>query len=495
MPFVPHTPESLVSRADSKNPATTCKGITSNGRPCRRALAASRQSSPIPKLSPRDGVVAFISEDGDDHEGAAAFFCWQHKEQAESLATANQSGRQAGIVNLQERTSLDTLVDRLGILELEANRAPTSASHGNKKTRTARKEHLPKAWQDVPGPLLSVSGSGLTSDKDRSKKHERRRPRPQNNFILSLTCCMRSSEQSASTPAPVLRPSGQMIEYPARTAKMPSSVRRPEVSTPTPAQRKQPIDRMNPGTNAPSPAIACGLEPRASRPSFARDASSRTQEFLALLPKTLSPQTTSLLLAELAKPVSDHDEPGYIYMFWLTPETSPTPTQEATSSLLKPSGPNRPSGNRRTTDIFREYNNNPSSSSSSSTNNPTILLKIGRASNVQRRMNQWSRQCNHNLSVLRYYPYSPSSQSSQPPSPLPSPSPSSSPSPKSPRKVPHAHKVERLIHLELAHLRIKQGCAACGKEHREWFEVEGCRQSIEDVDRVIRRWVEYGIGL
>lgn len=483
MPFIPHTPESLVSRQDSKNPATTCKGITSNGRPCRRALAASRQSSPNTNFSPRDGVVAFISEDGDDHEGAAAFFCWQHKEQAESLAAANQYGRKAGVVRLQERTSLDTLVDRLGILELEASRNPTTARNVNANTRPARKEHLPPNWQNVPGPLLSMSAPKLASGKDRVNKHARQRPRQQTNFMFSLSCCMRSSDKNESMPAPVRRGSGQPTDHQARTAKVPSSARRPEVSTPTPAQRKQHVDHMSTTATVSNLAGASYQKTPFSRPSLARDPPSRTQEFLAILPKTLSPQTTSLLLAELAKPISDHDEPGYIYMFWLTPETSPIPTQEATSLLLKSPGSQPPSRNRRTTDIIRQYD------PSSLMNKPTILLKIGRASNVQRRMNEWSRQCNHNLSVLRFYPYLPSS-------PTPPPSSSSSPSsPDPPRKVPHAHKVERLIHLELAHLRVKRSCATCGKEHREWFEVEGCRESIEEVDGVVRRWVNYGMGM
>lgn len=486
MPFIPHTPESLVSRQDSKNPATTCKGITSNGRPCRRALAASRQSSPNTNLNSRDGVVAFISADGNDHEGAAAFFCWQHKEQAESLAASNQCGRKAGVVRLQERSSLDTLVDRLGILELEASQTPTTAGNVNANTRPARKEHLPKNWQNVPGPLLSMSAPKLASEKDRANKHARQRPKQHTNFMFSFSCCMRSSDKNESIPAPVRRGSGQGADYQARTAKMPSSVRRPEVSTPTPAQRKQHVDHMSTTLTVPNLAWASYQKPPFSRPSLARDPPSRTQEFLAMLPTALSPQTTSLLLAELAKPISDHDEPGYIYMFWLTPETSPIPTHEATSLLLKAPGSKPPTRNRRTTDIIRQYD------PSSPTNKPNILLKIGRASNVQRRMNQWSRQCNHNLSVLRFYPYLSSSPSS--PSSPPAP-PSSSPSSDSPRKVPHAHKVERLIHLELAHLRVKRSCATCGKEHREWFEVEGCRESIEEVDRVIRRWVDYGMGM
>jgi hypothetical protein len=483
MPFIPHTPESLVSRADSKNPATTCKGVTANGRPCRRALAASRGSSPNAKHGSRDGVVAFISEDGDNHEGAAAFFCWQHKEQAVSLATANQCGRKAGVIKLQERTSLDTLVDRLGILDVEDNGILTPGGHTIEKTRRARKEHLPKNWQNVPGPLVSIKTNGSAPEKKRSSRHGRRKSRPRTKFVFSLSCCTTTSDPNESLPAPIQRDSGQHADSHVRTAKVPQFVRRPDVHTPTSSQRKQHgghSEKPIPESDVLIP-VASHRDTGISRPSLARDSPSRTQELLSLMPRSLSPQTTSLLLAELAKPISDHDEPGYIYMFWLTPETLPAPTQEATSSLLASPGLSRPSRNRRTTDVIRQYN------PSSSTNNSTILLKIGRASNVQRRMNEWSRQCSHNLSVLRYYPYLPSSHGSPPSLP--------SSSPDSPRKVPHAHKVERLIHLELAHLRVKRECVACGKEHREWFEVDGRRERVEEVDRVVKRWVDYGMGM
>ena len=130
----------------------------------------------------------------------------------------------------------------------------------------------------------------------------------------------------------------------------------------------------------------------------------------------------------------------------------------------------------------------------------TVLLKIGRASNVQRRMNEWTRQCGYDLSLVRFYPYLPS-----PTSPLPSPSRAShsrstedsSQAPGgaiAPHKVPHAHKVERLIHLELAEQRVKKNCEACGKEHREWFEVAGTREGVKAVDEVVRRWVGWAEG-
>lgn len=61
-----------------------------------------------------------------------------------------------------------------------------------------------------------------------------------------------------------------------------------------------------------------------------------------------------------------------------------------------------------------------------------------------------------------------------------------------PRKVPHAHRVERLIHIELADKRVKRLCVGCGKEHREWFEVEASREGVRGVDAVVRRWVGWG---
>ena len=103
-------------------------------------------------------------------------------------------------------------------------------------------------------------------------------------------------------------------------------------------------------------------------------------------------------------------------------------------------------------------------------------------------MNEWTKQCNYNLSLLRFYPYHPSS--ANPPSPLPSPNNRRLSSfVGAPHKVPHAHKVERLIHLELGEKRVKRECATCGKEHREWFEVEGTREGVRAVDEVVRRWV------
>jgi hypothetical protein len=57
------------------------------------------------------------------------------------------------------------------------------------------------------------------------------------------------------------------------------------------------------------------------------------------------------------------------------------------------------------------------------------------------------------------------------------------------RKVPHAHRVERLVHLELGEQRVTKKCEACGKDHREWFEVEASKEGVARVDEVVKRWV------
>lgn len=118
-----------------------------------------------------------------------------------------------------------------------------------------------------------------------------------------------------------------------------------------------------------------------------------------------------------------------------------------------------------------------------------ILLKIGRAQNVQRRLNQWTRQCGYNLSLIRYYPYHPTASDTDV-----NVDESLGVSPRTPRRVPNAHKVERLIHIELNGKRAKGGekCGVCGREHREWFEVEASREGVKAVDEVVRRWVKWG---
>lgn len=402
MPFIPGTPESLLARSDSKNPASTCRGLTSAGLPCRRPLSNSTQSSPA--TSPRRGQSPGLGPSTPES------YCWQHKEQhAASLPVTPQRTKPHTI---KERTSVDTLIERLDLLEVE-----------QKKERKQKRK----------------PESGLDSEKP-----ERHRPKPQKTSNLLLLCCIGDADEKKRAPRPV-------------------NNGRPAASAPAEQRSKLPANTQQ--------------KQHRQRPPIERDPLSQTGEFLALIPKTASPQTTALLLAELAKPISANDEEGFIYMFWLTPESMPSePASEAASSLLAPPSQSRPNhSNRRTSDVLNSF---ATTISAPNTDKKTILLKIGRAANVQRRLNQWTRQCGYNLSLIRYYPYHPSTLSEVP---------------KTPRKVPNVHKVERLIHLELNSQRMKgEGkCSACGREHKEWFEVEAGREAVRRVDEVIRRWADW----
>lgn len=470
MPFIPHTPESLIRRSDSKDPATTCKGITSSGRPCRRPLGTSPQCSPTAPRKSKNGVVAILEQGDDEHDGAAAFFCWQHQDQAETLTSGDQSGRRANIIPLQPRTSIDTLVDRLGVLDVEGDESPTKAKTKRPHTRPARKETLPQKWQDVDGPLLAVN-SGMVRTESKRKSN------------LGLFCCVRSV-YSDPLPPPRRR---EDPEKPKHTqigsSRIPPSLQNTANSTSYVVH--MPAHKTT-ASGSPLPSRAShpnGVPSASSRPSVGRHRPSQTEYFLSLIPKTLTPQSTALLLAELAKPISPHDEEGFIYMFWLSSGAVSAPDPYAASSLLADTMPSTPNGRRRS-DVLQAHAAQLQRNGAA-VKQATLLLKIGRASNVQRRMNEWTRQCGFNLSLIRFYPYVSSFSS------LPSPG-SPPASPNGLAKVPHAHKVERLIHLELADQRVKRTCESCGKEHREWFEVESSRQGLKNIDDVIRRWTGWG---
>ena len=270
-----------------------------------------------------------------------------------------------------------------------------------------------------------------------------------------------------------------------------------------------------PVTTAPAPGRkpVAGLPARLA-PQQRRSSNPQTNSLLSLIPQNLSPQTTSTLLAELVKPISPADEDGYIYIFWLTPQTNVQPSESTARSLLTPSSA-RPQYDRRISDVITEFSFDGREETTrdglgGGSGKKTIMLKIGRANNITRRMNEWSRQCGYALNLVRWYPYVPSSST---PSPAQTPSPRrTSQQPLYPdlsrppsnsraspaairrqsdvvRKVPFVKRVERLIHLELAEQRLMRQCTACGKEHREWFEVEANQAGVKVVDETVRRWV------
>ncbi len=524
MSFTGRTPESMIPRSDSRNPATTCKGITKSGRPCRRPIDA--------KASQDNGVIAVVSvaDDSDDEDiGAAAYFCWQHKDQAERLAAQTSSGPETQLYPLKERNSIDTLMERLGVLDIEDVEETTQQrprkSRQEKRISGARpqkKIHRPPTWDNIEGPLMSVPSDIMAEQQRRRPRRPRPSPPKKKPSFWASLCCGAADED----PVPVNRRKNSSNQSPGRMkysseAPMQQMQQRP-AHVPGQAMGRQSRHASHSSTYAspsntaavPRPYPGAAQQPPSKLSSSRRE--SETTGLLRYIPSTLTPQLTSTLLAELSKPISPADEEGYIYIFWLTSDTiGPAPSTTA-SELLAP--PTRPDHGRRTSDVLRQYSvkkpqrvrpaMKQANSGNSSTNDipvetETILLKIGRANNVHRRMHEWTRQCGYSLSLVRYYPYVPSGAS-------PSPSPKASPAqsrrgssqnvrPSDPlrrvsegvRKVPHVHRVERLIHLELGEQRIVKKCDACGKEHREWFQVEASREGVKKVDEIIKRWVDW----
>ena len=451
MPNFHNTPESLLPRSDSKNPATTCKGITSSGRPCRRALASTPRSSPTPSPGRSHGVLAVLHNPNSNLNDIAAFYCWQHKDQADHLVVPTR--QDAKIVPLRQRTSIDTLVDRVGVLALDEDPEGSETKHHRRRRKhqphSTKRDTLPREWQNLQGPLMTVP-------EDVGPRHVKGR----SNTKASIFCCIQADDEDLPPPRRIPNnhgkapDGGQMVQASGRVASANQQRRYP--STPT---------QVVPGEQPFTPD-------RPKIKATPRSSDSQTQTLLSLIPLTLSPQTTSSLLAELSKPISAADDEGYIYMFWLTPDSEPSkPDDDVASSLLEPlSAPAQ--SERRGSEALQRY----ASVRRKPMQPQSVLLKIGRAANVHRRLSQWTKQCSYNITLIRYYPYKESQTHA---------------SAIAPRKVPHVHRVERLVHLELAEKRVvdRGRCDNCGKEHREWFEVEATKNGLRSVDEVIRRWV------
>ena len=459
MPFFANTPESLIGRTDSKNPSTTCRGITSSGRPCRRPIAAAT----VPP--PRSKAGGLRVDDPQDER----LYCWQHKEQASLSARSSPGPKTSTTPILEERTSLDTLADRLGIV---------AQAQGRKSS---------KQYQQSGRP------SGGHGEK---QQRPAKMARPKTKKTVEFCCCFRIPIEEVQPPSrPMPRPLQQQPSASAPVTPIGNNGRRvsgqQHLAPPSSPSPSGPRQSLPGGTHTSS------MTGRSSRRhSSAASQTSQTATLFALIPPSASPQTASLLMAELAKPISQLDEPGYIYVFWLTPESQPSapPAEAARSLLAPPPGPTtptkRPGGQRRPSDVLASFA--ASSPTGGGKQKKKVLLKIGRATNVQRRLNEWTRQCGYNLSLIRYYPYIPSSGGGGSPASAGSPG-------QQPRKMPHSHRVERLVHLELAGrgLRVadREKCGACGREHREWFEVNATRAAVADVDEVVRRWVEWDEGM
>ncbi|KAI9155144.1 hypothetical protein HJFPF1_07718 [Paramyrothecium foliicola] len=423
MPFVANTPESLLNRSDSKNPTSTCRGITAGGRPCRRPLASGASNS----------LLSHSRRPSTPNPRDENLYCWQHKEQADLSARSSPGPRATATPILEGRSSIDTLADRLGLIELQEKSKRKAAQRPNQ------------------GSSSRKSGA--------SKQPPRTRPK-QSQKLEFCFCFSIPLEEVNEAPVPV-RPQPRPVQQ--QSVPVPDSIRR---------------SKQNQGNKASSAQHLSPARASPARRSYAsrKSTASQTAQLKDLIPDTLDMATASALMAELARPYVDSEEAGFIYMFWLTPESEDSPPVAAAQSLLAPPvSPRASARSRRASDVVSSFADH-----SKGTGTKSMMLKIGRAANVQRRMNQWQRQCGYAIEMLRYYPYLPGQTDSS--------------SGTVPRMTPHAQRVERLVHIELAGMGLRakmDKCSACGRDHREWFEVAATRDGIRVVDDVIRRWIEW----
>ena len=407
----------------------------------------------------------------DDTVQTSNSYCWQHKDQAEarpvggkraSSQTHRPQNGSTELFTLKEQRSIDTLVQKLGI--------DARSKHGG-QARSKSKNPNPNHNSSVVDFAAQPSAVGKYSSKPHSRK--------QQGFWSSL-CCISGGDDDDYL---------EIVRHRKRVERNQSGIRPTE---PTP------LAATHAGHDGRSPG-------RASVPHWHKSETShpQTSVLLSLIPPQLSPQVTSSLLAELLRPISPHDEEGYIYIFWLTPQSKRRPQSSTAHSLI--AGDSRASGS--ISDAMTEFSVEPASATKAKERKPgekrkrTIMLKIGRASNVTRRMNEWSRQCGFALNLVRWYPHVPSSETPTTSTHAASHMSRQSPGGASPlshtssggnvRKVPHVKRVERLIHLELSTQQVMKQCEACMKEHREWFEVEASQNGVARVDQTIKRWVSW----
>ncbi|CAG8559052.1 83_t:CDS:2 [Acaulospora morrowiae] len=187
----------------------------------------------------------------------------------------------------------------------------------------------------------------------------------------------------------------------------------------------------------------------------------------------LSEETKRLLIAEMEKPISDRDEAGFIYAYRLI---------EGPSSHHDPN---------------------------------CTLYKVGRTTNIHRRLYQWSHHCGYTPQLIELFPdvnlsSSFSSQESMLNTIFGDEKSLSSDERSSQlekiTKCKYTHRVERLIHIELSekYRADVEVCSGCGNVHREWFKAVAPAKDItnevnnnikqhgwNEIRRIIVHWITY----
>ncbi|KAL1844866.1 hypothetical protein VTK73DRAFT_1638 [Phialemonium thermophilum] len=483
-----NAPEALLDRTDSRDPSTTCRGLTRNGMRCKRRLAARSVSAPTTpqRRGQPDRLPAPVDDLSDE-----SLYCQNHKHQATSLSVRSSpgagpgpgSGRKTATTTIrEERSGLDTLADRLGLLSLAAQESEVAA-----KTRETVRQR--------------PTGSPRSGKRQQHGQQQQRpaltHPRSGPPKTVNLCFCFQIPLEEASPPS---RPRPRPLQPPASTPT-------PTPTRKTPSREKTTSTPLSPPSPPPyTLPIRNGLSAPAALAGAGAGASpSDTEVYKSLIPGDVSPKTASILFKRLAEPPAN-DAPGYIYIFMLKPESQPwePAVAQTARSLLSPQGSSgaaeRPrAGRPRVSDVLASCATTTAEQDARLPHHQQqqqqqqqqkhLFLKIGHTSNVQRRLNEHLAQCSYVPELLDYFPRASSSLSS-----------SSAPAgggggTAERRMTPHSYQVERLVHAELRGRGLspqhKPECRGCGRRHQEWFEVEPTRRGVMLVKEVITRWVAF----
>ena len=524
------TPESLfqgLRRSDSKNPLTTCHGITSSGRPCRRALAdaVNKLNAASNGFDDEESSVVAVLEENEIGSEITAFFCWQHKDQAEQYHV----GR-AKVMELKTRGSLEDMLSNMGLKDVDEVR---SAMSTRSKPRQRKERRQSKGLQE---PLMTVADEALDGPRlhgqnrtqDRLEPHDprheisphneqrrrreyarrdyERRPRklhPQPSLWDMLCGCLSETDRDLQYNRPARQqrqpthsnPSNAIATVPLGRPEMAqvklssAAHQRHDSKLSTPITTPDRVKHSTPARNTGASPNSNLLQVPAQRPPLRE---THSQPTVIRKPVTQRPtdKTKRWISAEdpaTAPHPSDNSKMGQA-MSVIPGNASMKLASDLMAEMSKIQQDPREgyiyiywltashasladgAGGSLLYDSPRRGSHSPNAGPNIATpkSSDTVLLKIGRTDNVHRRLNQWQLQCGYKPLLVRSYP-----------------------PPETGRKVMHVHRVERLIHLELGEKNVKWDCTHCGREHREWFEVKG-REGVRDVDRIIEKWMDWG---
>lgn len=369
----PEAHQARLGRKDSKNFATTCRGInTATGKQCRRGLSKSPNA-------PTSGIVTFVN-------GEETFFCWQHKEQAKDMVMKHTSSwqvrrEQAG------RTSLDTLVETVEVMVGTSSsggrngRTPVIAATATATAASGRKDSVgllavgPEAAKISPSSLLSNPSSPPSASG----------PRPRNSFLSFLamlfSSCFGSRKKKrnpnlfpdATYSALAIIPEDGGTNHtkhtkPGRKNRLSNQHVQFDTTPMGPPLPHMSATKPMPSAMATTPYHGGGFQGKPGTTSITH----QRPPLFSAIPKHLSPKTALLLQQELLKPFSSSDQPGYIYIFWLQDKpTGADPLQDTSPSTDK--------GKRRSSAPTNLDEAMDATASNSKGTSKRILFKIGRA--------------------------------------------------------------------------------------------------------------------